>query len=121
MTVKIITAEQAAELALMSDETVNQYLQRIGKAIEAAARAGRRGLVLSSIIEFAGDERVSFSKPAHGVNRHADFQRLLISALEKFNYTAELKACGEQFVPRGLQDDDGNGPFYQHYTIVVSW
>lgn len=121
MTVKIITAEQAAELAVMSNEMVTWYLERIGKAIEVAARSGKRSLALSSVVEFAGQEHVSFSKPAHGVNRHADFQKLLISALEKFNYTAELKAIGEQYVPRALQDDDGNGPLYQNFTIVVSW
>ena len=116
----MITAEQAAQLAAQSDAMIEQYLIKIGHAIEAVAMAGERSLSLNTV--FSCDERVSFSiGPHEKKSEHQQFRVRLINALKSFNYRAQIEMIGDSYVPRGLADDDGNGPVYQQYAIVVRW
>ncbi len=116
----MITAAQALELVKRSDAEVEKCLALIGPAVEEAAKAGRRILPLSSIMQLTNVEDVSFhAQRAPGAL--TEFQTKLITALKGFGYMAALQPHGQPYVPRGLSDDEGNGPKYQHYTIIVRW
>ena len=45
----------------------------------------------------------------------------VMSRLKVLGYSVEYCFYGESYVPRGLADDDGNGPSYKNYGIVVTW
>lgn len=120
MGIKIITAQQAAELVEQSDAMIDQYLMKIGHAIEAAAMAGGRTLALNTV--FSCDERVTFSLGPHDrKSEHHLFQNRLMAALTSLNYRVQIEEIGEPYVPCGLIDDDGDGPMYQPYAIVIRW
>ena len=45
----------------------------------------------------------------------------VMSRLKVLGYSVEYCFYGDSYVPRGLADDDGNGPSYKNYGILVRW
>lgn len=117
----MITAAQALELVKRSDAEVERYLALIGPAIEVASKAGRRSILLSSVVGFPDPAAVSVHLPVNTPFSMTDFQTRLCAALKQFGFGADMQAPHASYVPRGLADDDGNGPSYKHYTIIVRW
>ena len=45
----------------------------------------------------------------------------IVHHLNLLGYTMEWQWEGNPYVPRGLQDDDGNGKLYDNFGILISW
>lgn len=40
---------------------------------------------------------------------------------QSFDYNGTWESESESYVPRGLADDDGDGPSYTNYGIRITW
>lgn len=118
MTDNFITPAEARELVTTSEQNVARYLKRASEEIRKAAEAGKR-----SIDFYMNDsnERLAFEVSSWNKPRPSTLQQLIIDNIRKKGFGCEFKASGEQYVPRGLADDDGNGPMHQNWNIVISW
>ena len=117
----MLTAAEALELVKRSDAEVEKFLTVISPAIEAAAKDGKRTLALSSIVNLPDHGAVSLHQECSKIVNITDFQQRLCATLKEFGYSVKFAPHGDTYVPRGLADDDGYGPLYQHYTIIVYW
>jgi hypothetical protein len=48
-------------------------------------------------------------------------QHAVADKLKELGYRVEIKLDGDKYVPRGLADDNGNGPTIQNYGIQIGW
>ena len=108
----MISASEAKVLYDDSGVEVDKYLQyKIEPEVKAAATQGAR-----KVFHHLGSRNV-FTHP-----RPDPLQLCIIAKLQELGYAARwLDSEGESYVPRGLADDDGNGPHYQNYGILISW
>ena len=108
----MISAEEAKALYDASGEEVEAFLKSaVEPKVVEAARAGKRKVFI-----FVGGE------PTYGIeNARQPVHDAAIVKLKKLNYGVSWGADGEAYVPRGLADDDGNGPAYINYGIHVGW
>lgn len=108
----MITAAEVKTLYDQSGVEVDKYLsQKIEPEIKAAATSGNR-----TVFHFIGSRDV-FTHP-----RPDPLQTRIIEKLRALGYTVHwLDSEGESYVPRGLADDDGNGPSYTNYGIRITW
>lgn len=56
--------------------------------------------------------------------RHIHVEQKIESAIEilkQSGYNVKLDYNGFSYVPRGLSDDDGNGPKYTSYGLHIDW
>ena len=108
----MITAAEAKTLYDQSGVEVDKYLHyKIEPEVKAAATSGNR-----TVFHFIGSRDV-FTHP-----RPDPLQTRIIEKLRALGYTVQwLDSEGESYVPRGLADDDGNGPSYTNYGIRITW
>lgn len=108
----MITAAEAKTLYDQSGVEVDKYLHyKIEPEVKAAATSGKR-----TVFHFIGSRDV-FTHP-----RPDPLQTRIIEKLRALGYTVQwLDSEGESYVPRGLADDDGNGPSYTNYGIRITW
>lgn len=109
----MITAKEAKELYDKSGQEVADYLKyTVEKEVVKAAEGGKR----QTIIHLKSLEPY----------RHLDqvitpLQKAVVAKLKELGYHAEIKLYGDSYVPRGLADDDGEGPSHQNYGIHIGW
>ena len=107
----MITAAEAKTLYDQSGVEVDKYLHKIEPEIKAAAISGKR-----TVFHFIGSRDV-FTHP-----RPDPLQTRIIEKLRELGYTVQwLDSEGESYVPRGLADDDDEGPSYTNYGIQIAW
>ncbi len=107
----MIDAKEAKRLYDESGAEVTAWLNsEVSKKVEDAAKSGKRNVFI-----FLGSEEL-WKHPTL-----TPIQKRCISALIDMEYRAEFKVDDETYVPRGLADDEGNGPKYRNYGIMVSW
>ena len=109
----MITATEAKELYDKSGAEVTAYLKNtVEKEVVKAAEGGKRNTIihLGSLEPFGYLDRVI-----------TPLQWSVIDKLKELGYHAVIKLYGDKYVPRGLADDDGNGPSHQNYGIQISW
>lgn len=108
----MITAAEAKTLYDQSGVEVDKYLHyKIEPEVKAAATSGKR-----TVFHFIGSRDV-FTHP-----RPDPLQTRIIEKLRELGYTVQwVETEGESYVPRGLADDDGNGPSHTNYGIVITW
>lgn len=109
----MITAKEAKELYDESGHEVEQFLKyTVEPEVTKAAKGGKREVMiyLGSIPPFS-----------YAHSTITPLQTAVINKLKELGYLAEIKAYGEKYVPRGLADDDGNGPQHQNYGIQIWW
>jgi hypothetical protein len=109
----MITATEAKVLYDQSGAEVDSYLKHaVESKIVKAAMEGKRSvnIHLGSLDHF----------------RHLDqeitpIQKAVVTKLKELKFTAEIQLYGDQYVPRGLADDDGNGPSHRNYGFIIRW
>jgi hypothetical protein len=109
----MITAKDAKQLYDESGHEVDQFLEHSVEAnVINAAKGGRRHVFihLGSLGSFEYLDRVV--TPLH---------RAVVDKLLALGYRAKIETAGDKYVPRGLADDDGNGPMHQNYGIQIGW
>ena len=47
--------------------------------------------------------------------------KAVVDELKKLGYSAKFGAYGDNYVPRGLADDSGEGPIHTNYGILIGW
>lgn len=110
----MITAQQAAEIAKAGDKEVDRILLLLEKEIEAKAKLGER--------EYKCYKHVSWEALGlYDEKKPSPLQERLITELKKYGFAADMRLDGESYVPRGLADDDGNGPEHWNSVLVIKW
>lgn len=107
----MINAKEAKELYDQSGAEVEAFLtQVVEPKVKAAAEAGKRFV----FIYIDAVETYIISKPNA-------MQTAAMIKLGELGYVAGWLEDGERYVPRGLQDDDGDGPMHKNVGIQVGW
>lgn len=109
----MITAKQAKQFYDDSGYEVEQFLTHsVETEVMNAAKGGKRSvfIFLDSVERFSHLDRVI-----------TPLQKAVVDKLKELGYHAEIKIDGDWYVPRGLQDDDGNGPKHVNYGIMIGW
>lgn len=113
----MISAKEAREIVDQSSAEVDRQLAKIEPLIKVAAEKGQRSVNLGLLTDFG----VSVA-PFDPTPKLSPLQERVKSALEReFGYRTVWEAVDEPYVPRGLADDDGHGPYYQNWALVVCW
>ena len=109
----MITAKEAKELYDKSGQEVADYLKHtVEKEVIKAAEGGKRHVFihLGSVKQFEYlDQTIT------------PLQRAVVAKLVTLGYRPIIELDGDKYVPRGLADDNGNGPTIQNYGIRISW
>ena len=109
----MITAKEAKTLYDESGAEVEQFLKHtVEPEVTKAAKGGKRQVMI----------HLGNVPPFNYVySTLTPLQTAVVDKLKGLGYRAEIKAYGEKYVPRGLADDDGNGPQHQNYGIQLNW
>lgn len=107
----MISAAEAKAIYDASGAEVDNYLQyQVGPKIKKSAESGKRQLF--HIISAEETWKTIVPTP---------IQMQMVAKLESLGYRAAFGRDGDPYVPRGLADDDGNGPKHTNYGITISW
>jgi len=112
----MITAQEARALSEASDAHLERYLALIDKEIRSHAEKGDR--VYECYVEDLWVSKETYVHPSPD-----PLQQRVINALKMAPtfFGAEWRKSGDTYVPRGLANDDGEGPSYQNYCIHIRW
>lgn len=106
----MITSQEAKSLYDKSGAEVQDYLtHNIEKEIIRRSQGGNRDYTLH-----LGAEQWSIPKLT-------PLLQGVMDELKRLGYRVKYTSYGEKYVPRGLADDDGNGPEKQNYGIEINW
>jgi hypothetical protein len=109
----MISAKQAKELYDQSGAEVEQFLTtQIEPKVTDAARAGKRKYTHNLGALDAFDHLDRKITPLH---------KAIAAKLVELGYTAKFEKDSKGYVPRGLVDDDGRGPTYYNFSLVIGW
>ena len=109
----MITAQEAKQLYNQSGAEVEQFLKsEVEPKVIDAAKRGKR----STFIFLGSTGPYEYVGP-----KLTPLNRAVWDKLIKLGYEARIVFDGEKYVPRGLADDDGNGPEHQSYGLQVGW
>lgn len=114
----MITAQEARDLLAQADETVNFYLVKVDAIVKKALAANKRSAFL-----YVEDLWNAFDHfDAHYAEPSLS-QAAVMRKLKTLGYGVTFGADEEMepYVPRGLADDDGNGPLYNNIGITIKW
>ncbi len=106
----MISAKEALELYNNSLHTLDKYLNdNFHSGIRRAAMSGYK-------------EYFHSIGHCEGYLPNLDsLEKKVILELQKLGYSVNYMFHGESYVPRGLADDEGNGPLHKEYGILVKW
>jgi|LauGreDrversion4_2_1035121.scaffolds.fasta_scaffold413088_2 hypothetical protein len=109
----MISAQEAKQLYDESGAEVEQFLKNnVEQNVANAAKGGNRYVFI-----FLGSVEMFRTLTAE----ITPLQKAVVAKLKELGYRAEIKLDGDKYVPRGLADDDGNGPKHQNYGIQIGW
>ena len=109
----MITAKEAKQLYDQSGAEVELFLKNeVEKRITDAAKGGKRFVFID-----LGCIRLY----EHVEQKLTPLNRAVVERLVELGYRARVVLDGDKYVPRGLADDDGNGPKIQNYGIQIGW
>lgn len=109
----MINANEARVLYDKSGAEVNLYLKhKVEPAITTAATSGKRNTHIHLGCIGAFESLAQKLTPT---------EKGVIDKLKEFGYTVTATKDGDTYVPRGQQDDDGNGPSVTNFGITIGW
>jgi hypothetical protein len=109
----MITAKEAKELYDQSGQEVEDFLTHsVEQRVKKAAEGGKRQV----FIDMGSVKQFEYLQ-----STVTPLQQAVAVKLKTLGYRADIKLDGESYVPRGLADDNGNGPTIQNYGIQISW
>jgi hypothetical protein len=109
----MITAKEAKQLYDESDAKIEQFLKNsVEKRVADAAKSGNRFIFI--FLGTLGPYEYIDQKPT-------PLDKAVVKKLQELGYHANFDINGPRYVPRGLADDEGNGPSHQNYGIKIAW
>lgn len=104
----MITAKDAREIASQSDAWLQTELRKLEPDIKKSAELNKSPCTihLGSVATWE-------------VLQPTNAQVRVIDALKKLGFTVKFEKYGASYVPRGLQDDDGNGPTHKNFGYII--
>ena len=109
----MITAQEAKQLYNESGAEVQQFLKtEVEQKVIDAAKGGKKSVMIFLGAKGPYDYLAQVITP---------LQTAVVNKLIELGYHAQIQTYGESYVPRGLADDDGNGPEHQNYGIQIGW
>jgi len=109
----MIDAKEAKRLYDASGAEVQAFLtNEVEPSIIKAATGGKRSIFI--LIGTVGpfDHLIDKIKP---------IERAVEKAINTLGYNCKIEKDGASYVPRGLADDDGNGPSHTNYGYKINW
>ncbi len=109
----MITAKEARQVYDESGAEVNNFLKyKVEIHIVSAAKSGKREVVI----------HIGTTGPFEYVDQKiTPLEWAILDKLKELGYTAKIENYGDSYVPRGLADDDGDGPSHRNYGIHIGW
>jgi hypothetical protein len=109
----MITAKEARQIYDESGAEVNNFLKyKVEIHIVSAAKSGKREVVI----------HIGTTGPFEYVDQKiTPLERAILDKLVDLGYTAKIENYGDSYVPRGLADDDGDGPSHINYGFIIGW
>lgn len=109
----MITAKEARQIYDESGAEVNNFLKyKVEIHIVSAAKSGKREVVI----------HIGTTGPYEYVDQKiTPLEWAILDKLKELGYTAKIENYGDSYVPRGLADDDGDGPSHRNYGFMISW
>jgi hypothetical protein len=111
----MFTAVEARKLTDQASGKYEKICEKIGLKVKELADAGKNEYAIYEEGFWGAMSIWEMRNPA------TEAQTLLMSLLRKYGYRVTLEPDGETYVPRGLADDDGDGPKHQNRCIVIRW
>jgi len=107
----MITAKEAKALYDESGAEAKGLMKSFESQIIEAAKSGKRWIVITI-----------GSSPTTKMPQPDSVQKRAIELLNELGYVSRWVAqYDDAYVPRGLADDDGNGPSYINCGIHIGW
>jgi hypothetical protein len=118
----MINAREARARAQMSNETVDKFIEALGKKIEEASDKGLFEYKYHGGMPYDPTKDSELSMESYLIFKMPQFWELVKVKLTShpLNYAVNI-GKSDPYVPRGLSDDQDNGPQYISYHLVISW
>lgn len=108
---EILTAQEAKKLYDESGAEVKKFLLTIEPHIIKEAKAGK----LNTFFLLGSDVAYKIVTPT-------PLQSAIMTSLHNLGYRVQfVSKYGEAYKPRGLVDDDGDGPTHYNYGFSIYW
>ena len=109
----MLTATEAKKLYDESGAEVQNYLDTVVEPLVTdTAKKGQRSCHINiDTIETFENLSTKITPLQYGV----------LKKLEELGYRCSISLKGLPYVPRGLADDDGNGPKHTNYGFNIHW
>jgi hypothetical protein len=107
----MISAKEARELWNASDAKVEKFLLKtVEPAIVKAAKDGNR------------EVKIHIGCHSHKTPYNIlDLDTNVLAKLQNLGYTAGIEWIDAAYVPRGLQNEIGEGPLHRNYGYFIRW
>ena len=111
---KMFTADQARKRGMEGSLLVDGIIQNIEKEIM------ERSTNYTRLVTY--EPRTWTSAPLLNIDVQPNqLQQRVIERLRDAGYDVCFAPFSDAYVPKGLQDDDGKGPLYVNWCIVIDW
>lgn len=107
----MINAKEARDIVETSDANVLKSLEVFDKNIRNAASRGKKECF------FHIDSREKYL----GLPPLKPLEMMIVERLKDSGFWVEFTFDGDPYVPRGLSDDEGDGPKHSNYGFMVRW
>jgi hypothetical protein len=109
----MINAKEAKALYDKSGHEVANFIKnKVEPVVIKAATDGKRKVFIQlGATQFEFEMRVKITSVNQGV----------VEALKELGYVVSIEQDGASYVPRGMADDEGDGPEYTNYGFHIGW
>ena len=109
----MINAKEAKALYDKSGHEVANYIKvKVEPVVIKAATDGKRKVFIQlGATQFSSEMRADITSVHRGV----------ALTLKELGYVVSIEQDGASYVPRGMADDDGDGPSYTNYGFHIGW
>ena len=94
----------------------DKILTEIESTIKCAAEHGDTQVELGHVIHATAIHQKQYEN-----TKMSEVQQYVFDTLIQLGYKAAYFPVGDSYVPRGLQDDDGNGPLTTVWNLTIGW
>lgn len=110
----MITAAEARAIVETSKTRIDAVVERLSEKIREASEGEKREYIctedkLHDSVEFF--HHLSATK----------YQLAVMERLKSLGFDVKWMKHGEAYIPRALQNDDGTGPSYSSWAVIIKW